>query len=332
MKMNKSIILIYTEGGLKLGLGNIYRSLSLAHELARRDIIEVCFITSSERYVQDIIRSQGFKVLAVSKDRLINEIVEYRPSILLIDYLGIGEEFVKSVKTQIPTRLVIVGNDTDANHYADIVVNAIIGTHFKNRCFVDEYGTLNLFGPKYLVLREEFEKKRNSYIYKGILKHIVLLFGGSDQANYTCKVIGQFIKASNDYQITVITGAGYLYDEELKAMTKDAPENVRINILKNINNVAEMYSRADFLITSPGTALFEGLCMGIPSLSFYQNKSQQEVFGDFFTTASYEDHLDIIKYMNSIYSDLNEYNEQLKFYAVGEGKTEIINSIVKLLN
>lgn len=36
--------------------------------------------------------------------------------------------------------------------------------------------------------------------------------------------------------------------------------------------------------------------------------------------------------MNSIYSDLNEYNEQLKFYAVGEGKTEIINSIVKLLN
>lgn len=332
MKMNKSIILIYTEGGLKLGLGNIYRSLSLAHELAQKDFIEVCFITSSERYVQDIICSQGFKVLAVSKVRLINEIVEYRPSILLIDYLGIDEEFVKSVKTQIPTRLVIVGNDTDANHYADIVVNAIIGTHFKNRCFVDEYGTLNLFGPKYLVLREEFENKRNSYIYKGILKHIVLLFGGSDQANFTCKVIRQFIKAGNDYQITVITGAGYLYDEELKAMIKKASTNVRINILKNINNVAEIYSQADFLITSPGTALFEGLCMGIPSLSFYQNNSQHEVFGDFFTTASYEDHLDIIQYIKSIYSDFNKYNEQLRFYAVGEGRTEIINSIVKLLN
>lgn len=331
MKMNDSNILIYTEGGLKLGLGNIYRSLSLATEIVKRDNIDICFITSSEDYVLDIIRSQGFPVISVSKSNLLIEIVKQQPSLLLIDYLGIDEYFVKSIKEQITLKIVIIGNDTKANRYADIVVNAIIGTYFKNQCFRDEFGTLNLFGPKYLVLREEFEKRRNSYFYRGVLKHIALLFGGSDQANYTCKVTRQLLKADTNYKLSIITGRGYLYTDELAAIVNEAPRNIEISLLKNIDNVAEIYSQVDFLITSPGTALFEGLCMGIPALSFYQNKSQQEVFGDFFTTRSYHDKLNILHCIDEVYSNMVDFNERLRFLAVGEGKVEIINTIVELL-
>lgn len=330
MNYNKSRVLVYTEGGLKLGLGNIYRSLSLVTELQNVRKAEYNIITTSEQYVCEIIQNKGFPVISVKETDLIDNIINYNPSVLLIDYLGISEEFVKKIKERISVKIVIIGNLTKANQFADVVVNAIIGTDFKNRCFVDSFGTLNLFGPKYLVLRKEFEKLRYSYKYNVTIKNIVLLFGGTDQANYTCKILRKLLDSNGLWNIILITGAGYEHQEELDMIIRSTPE--RTKSFRNINNVSEIYSQADFLITSPGTALFEGLCMGIPSLSFYQNESQKEVFGKFFTTCSYKEDLDLLGYINDIYLNREYFNNQLKSYAIGEGRNEIIDAIINLLN
>ena len=296
MNCKKSRILVYTEGGLKLGLGNIYRSLSLVTELQKKEKIELSFITTSEPYVCELIWQKKIAVIPSSKENLVDNIIHYNPTVLIIDYLGVDEEFVKRLKENIPVRIVIIGNLTKANQFADVVVNAIIGTDFKNNSFIDAFGTHNLFGPRYLVLRDEFEKLRYSYQYKNSIQNVVLLFGGTDQANYTYKVLRKLLISNNSWNILLITGAGYGHHQELGKLISTSPQ--RIKSFQNIDNVSEIYSQADFLITSPGTALFEGLCMGIPAISFYQNESQKEVFGKFFTTYTYDENMELVTYIN----------------------------------
>ena len=318
------MILFYTEGGHYLGLGNIFRSLSLARALRSGVCPDVRFLTSSEPYACDIIRNAGFEVTCTPD--LLPAIDSLAPHTLVIDYLGIGEDFVQSARAGGRTKVVLIGNDSSANHSADIVVNAIIGTGFENRCFRDSYGTLNLWGPKYLVLREEFEAIRDSYSYKGHISTVVMLFGGSDQADFSSRVLSRF--SGKGYRILLILGAGYRNDDELSAVL--ASFEGEVEVLHSISNVSQIYKQADFLLTSPGTALFEGLCPGIPAISYFQNESQKAVFGPFMTTAEFTDQTDPVADMERIYADYEGFRAQLRRFAVGTGRNEIIENILAL--
>lgn len=319
-------MLIYTEGGLKLGLGNVYRCLSLARALKEKDSgLDISFISSSPENVMSIIAGNGFGYVRTEEKDIFSAILGSGADCLLIDVLGIGEDFVKAVRSK-GMKVVIVGNDTAANHSADIVVNAIIGTGLKNRSFRDSYGTLNLWGPAYLVLRDEFESLRNSYRYTGKLKKVVLLFGGSDQSDFTRKVAGAL--SGHGFGISVITGRAYGHYAELQA---DSREWEDVTLYHDITNVSEIYKETDFLFTSPGTALFEGLCLGIPSVSFYQNESQEEVFGAFFTCNRFSAESDPLAMMEKVYGDYIAFREERDFYNVGGGRKEIIDSIIGLI-
>ena len=223
-------------------------------------------------------------------------------------------------------KVVIVGNDTPSNHYADIVVNAIIGTGLENREFRDAYGTLNLWGPQFLVLRDEFEALRDSYTYSGELRNVVLLFGGSDQSDFTRKVVRAL--SGHGFSISVIAGRAYEHYPELEA---DAAVLEDVTLYHNITNVSEIYRKADFLFTSPGTALFEGLCIGIPAVSFYQNRSQVDVFGNFFTCNMFSEETDPLSMMTSVYKNYDAFRKERDFYNVGGGRKRIIDSIIELI-
>ena len=325
------MIIFYTEGGLYLGLGNVFRSLSLADEIKKRKDVEVRFLTSSENYVRDLILSHGYLVEYSERANLLSRIISIQPDILVIDYLNIEESFLCEIRKNTPTRIVVIGNSNSANQYADIVVNAIIGTSLQNRCFVDKGGTLNLWGPRYLVLREEFERIRNTYVCKNSIETIVLLFGGSDQADYTSKVLKQLLLSNEQWQIIVIVGSGYIFLDNLNLTIKSySKRGKKVELLRNIDNVSEVYSKADFLFTSPGTALFEAMCIGIPAISYFQNDSQRKVFGNFLTTTDFNEE-NVINDMLSTYDNIQTYQNGLGYLSVGLGRTEIINNILNLL-
>lgn len=328
--MNKHIV-IYTEAGFSLGLGNVFRSLSLSNKIREESGIEISFITSSESYVRDIITKHHFSVIyKESQKEILDYIIDREPDLLIIDYLNINENFTKRIKNDTQSRIVIIGNISEANNHADLVINAIIGTDFKNNIRKDHNNTLYLEGPKYLVLREEFTRNEGKYQYNGQLKNITLLFGGTDQANLSCKILNEL--AEYDYNITVILGAGYMFDEELLYIIKKKKIEKKIQILRNINNISEVLLLSDFVITSPGTSLFEAFSLGVPALAFFQNQSQQEVFRSFYRTKKHEDILDLNEYIDKLYyNEFDLYKENLYELSVGKGKTEIINNILKLL-
>jgi len=320
-------IIIYAEGGFTLGLGNIYRMLELAKVLQEDQDFHISFVTSSDAYVAELIEDNGYEAITTAHDNLVQVISEQRFEILIIDKLGIEADFIQSIKDKKgnPFKTVIFGNLTSANQLSDLVVNAVIGTDFSNKVYTDQFGTKYLTGSKYLTLRKEFVYK--AYHYKNSLNNILLLFGGSDQANFSCKILKDLLESSNQYNFTIIIGKGYRFLTELEDIAK-GKDNIKI--LRDINNVKDVMLENDFLITSPGTALFEGFYLGMPCIALYQNDSQKQVFGDFYMTSSYEDIDNLETYMNDVYFNIEKYYEELDKLEIGSGKQDIINHIIEL--
>lgn len=323
-------IVIYTEGGFYLGLGNIYRMIELAKSIKSiNEKSSISFVTSSENYVVDIIRDNGLNAMQFSADYLTYSISQLDFNILIVDKLNIEEVFIQDIRNikALPFKVVLFGNLSSANKISDLVVNAIIGTDYNNKRYIDENKTRYLTGPKYLLLRDEFV--RFSYVYQGLCKNILLLFGGTDQMNYSCKVLKTLLQSKNEYNITLIIGKGYNFIEELDNIVLTAHSNVQV--LHNINNVAKVMLENDFLITSPGSALFEGLYLGLPCLALFQNQSQKDVFRDFITTKSLDEIEDIVLYIQNLYADYEDYRLKINNLEIGTGKNEIINQIINLV-
>src|SRR5690606_26592707 len=105
-----------------------------------------------------------------------------------------------------------------ANADAHLVVNAIIGTRFENRRYHDpETGVLYLEGPRYVMLGETFRKHRNAHVHTGRPERVLLMFGGSDQANLTCRAAKRFREAGSRAALTVCVGALYPHGAALDA-------------------------------------------------------------------------------------------------------------------
>ncbi|WP_104384610.1 hypothetical protein [Sphingobacterium sp. HMA12] len=320
---------IYVEGGHYLGLGNVYRMISLAKSLMQEPYIQVCFITTSDDAIPELIRSHGFVNVITQIDLTAVHACLARLNLatLIVDVLNVDVNFISEVKAKYFFKLVLFGNNNEANDLSDLVINAIISTkQFRNENYIDKNNTHYLKGPKYLTLRDEFEFQ--GYRHANAIKNVLLLFGGSDQANLSFKILRDLLADDRvkHLNFTIVTGAAYINEGSLEQF--GTRENV--NILKNITNVNEVMLACDFLFTSAGTAFFEGLYLGIPSVAFFQNNAQKEVFGDFFNTYEYENVPSIVELMMEVYGDYARFCRGVSDLEVGRGKKEIVETILNL--
>lgn len=328
--MKNKHIIIYAEGSFQLGLGNIFRSISLANAIYQKDnSIRISFVTSSEQYIRNIISKQYTVFFSDSQEHAFQDIIRTKPDIVIIDYLGIDSRLVSGLRSN-NIKVAIIGNNSVANQNANLVVNAIIGTNFENTDTTDSYGTRYLQGPKYLVLRDEFENKRGQYVFKEKLEIITLLFGGTDQANFSFEILKKLIKEQAPFNIKLILGAGYKNPEIIHTYVQQNKLEQQVLILQNIDNVSEELLSTDFLITSPGTSLFEAFCLGIPSLAFFQNESQEKVFNTFYSTLKFDPNMNLVEYVLSIYKNVDDFKKQLDKLSVGMGKNDIVNNLINL--
>lgn len=318
-------IMIYTEGGFRLGLGHVYRTLSLAKELESRNA-NINFITTSEPYVCDLISSRGFNFIQKKDpDSIKEEIIKAQPQVVVIDKLSVDEKFAIDIKPYLE-KLIIFGNVSPANKHADVVVNAIIGTDYENKAYKDDAGTLYLKGPKYLVLRDEFYKNAGKYVYTGEINRILMTFGGTDQADFSRLALENITSSDYSGSIDILIGAGYKYRATLdEIINKNSGITIRLH--ENISNMSEFMLNTDFILTSPGTTIFEAFFLKVPVLSFFQNESQKEIFGKFYQTTDFDRSLDLYSCIKDQYNNYNDYLKNLMKIETGEGKEDILSCI-----
>jgi UDP-2,4-diacetamido-2,4,6-trideoxy-beta-L-altropyranose hydrolase len=322
-------IAFVTEGGPDMGMGHIVRMVTLAGEIG--DKAELSFLTKSDMTTLKHIKEAGFIAYKLNDDsEMLESLKELKPDIVVIDKLEVEENFAKTLKASIKTRLVIFENTSAANEYADIVVNAVFGSQFENRRFLDKNtNTLYFYGPKYWILRKEFcEFNRTEEILSGKVTKVLLIFGGSDPSNLTSTVLNELLSLKKDFRIDVVLGLHFEYFDALnRVLTQHPAKKENVNIYKNIRNVAELMHKADLVITSPGLSVFEALSVMTPVIAVHQNLWQKDSFKGFVETLG-KNEMDRLGDIIANADFINPYEKNIQKLDIGKGKKEVIEAII----
>lgn len=316
-------------GNKEVGMGHIYRSLTLADGFLGHKII---FLTceSDERSIS-LIRERGHKVLKIDENLLLNELKQINPDIVINDILDTQSNYVSKLKNCgfFVVNFEDMGNGADE---ADLVFNALYEkTNPKpNHKFGHEYECLNekffLYSP--IELRKEPKK-------------LLVTFGGVDQNNITLRVLKCAEKILNETtieNIIVVIGAGYFNKLDINSINSELLSKITIH--KNVDNMPALMKEADIAITSNGRTIYELTAMGIPTISIAQNDRE--------TLHLFSRYNHGIKYLgisctiieediaNSIIEISNDYNIRSEMYkkqlesapVIKNGLTKIIDEII----
>jgi len=326
-------IAFLTEGSSKMGMGHVYRSLTFAKELMVNLGVKAYFLTKSNENVIKIIEEENFSVFKLEDDDEIEDILKKLDiNLTIIDNLNFKESILSMIKDTMDTKVVMVDNLTPKNDkYADVVLS-LVRSNFENKnCYNKNINTKYFCGPKYLILRDEFDSFKKKKDLKPRIEDILLIFGGSDPSNHTSTVLK---KLSNNVRVNIVLGPEFKHFDDLDNVKKKI-QNKNVIIHKEPKNVAELMYNTDLVITSPGLSMFEAVYVGTPVLAI----SQSDLQNHYYTPLNYEyllpksDINNINHYLDKL-SSLERRNDILKFFNelnVGQGKVDVFKYISKII-
>ena len=315
-------------------MGHVYQAVTLAGILSDKTNTkaEIIFITKSDDKIIKILRRTGFPVFKYSdNDSILIMLIQEKPDRIIFDKLDVSSNLAKRIKNELEIKLIIFTNLTKANTYADVTILADIGSNFKNIYKKNKItGKVNFFGPKYWLLRPEFYKyKERKKVYNNEkVKNIMLIFGGSDPLNLSSLVLNELLQLNSVFNILLVTGSAFSHFVELNVvLEKNINSKSNIEIVQNINNVAERMYNSDVVFASPGLTFFEALSIGTPVIGFHQNELQKDTYKELLPTVDLSElsklHL-IIKNKSYIFPN----DPFVSSMEIGEGKDQIIQEIL----
>lgn len=250
LKMKK--IVIRVDGYKEIGLGHIYRTLTLANHIIDHEVI----FLMDERHELGInlVKEKNFKVELFTGSP-IPKMLELEPDIIINDILDTDKEYILTLK-----KIGKVFNFEDLGEgaeFADGVFNAL----YPGTVPADNFYT----GEKYYCARPEFMLIKPKVIEEKV-QNVLITFGGTDPNNLTLKALKALSILDANFEINVILGPGYSHDIE-----SEVSHFNNIKIHKHVNNMAEHMYNADIIFSSAGRTMYEIAMVGTPAVIISQN-------------------------------------------------------------
>lgn len=258
--LKRKKIVIAVTGNSTIGMGHVYRTLLLAHELIHHEIVFVC--KETDDLAIDYISKHNYRVEVAKPDLFPDKIMSFNPDMVINDILDTSADYVMSLKKKGPCVISFedMGMGAEA---ADLVINALYPHHIPQSHI--------MVGHKYFCLRDEFIhiKKRDR---NGPVRKILISFGGVDEGNLTCRILRILEKITKDAGIKfdVVLGPGYIHHKELNNLAQELNTPL-INIVSSTNKISEYMNNADLAITSAGRTVFELASFAVPTVVISQN-------------------------------------------------------------
>ena len=261
-QLKKKRIILRVDGHESLGLGHIYRCLTLAYNLVGQDIL---FVTK-EQYFQgyEKLKASHMPVKTISTDDDFYQLIDnWKPDVIINDCLNTTTEYIQTLKSKV-NRVVTFEDVGNGAKYADAVINAL----YENKPQSDTY----YGGKNYVCLRDEFLVASPSE-FNNIVSKVTVLFGGSDPCDFTSRVYQLAKTVHQDYpniEFTFILGPAY--DNNLNLVK--SLETCNINVVQDVKRVSDILKNSDLAFTSQGRTVYELAVMGVPAIVMAQNERE----------------------------------------------------------
>ncbi len=259
--LRRKKIMFRTVGKRAVGMGHIYRCLTLAYKLTGHEVI---FVASSDSDIGiEKITESNFNVIKTDDDCDFEDIlIREKPDILINDILDTTSEYMRMVTKHVG-RVINFEDVGPGAKYADAVINAL---YEKGDKLHNEY-----YGSRYFCIRDEFlEEEPKEFAEKA--ENVLVIFGGADPSDLTGRLysICQRLHAGNpDVKFHFLLGFAYPYSDRIVT-----DEDHNIYVYKDVKRVSSYMNRMDLAITSQGRTVYELASMGVPAIVMAQNERE----------------------------------------------------------
>jgi spore coat polysaccharide biosynthesis predicted glycosyltransferase SpsG len=254
--LKRKRIIFNVIGSDKIGMGHIYRSLTLAHEITDHEIIFVC--DEQSRIAVDKIAGYDYMIKAFNPHVMEEQILSLKPDLVINDTLDTTKKYIMRLKEN-NIKVVNFEDLGPGARYTDVTINEVFDE--------PKFNSKNTkWGNKYFFLRDEFNDAKSHKLAKKV-ENLLITFGGTDQNNYTQKTlttIVNFCKKEN-IKIYIVNGDGYLYKEQLSRYLKELGyKNLEFTFATGV--ISKIMEKTQIAVTSNGRTTYELAHMNIPSI------------------------------------------------------------------
>lgn len=263
--LNRKRIIVRVDGDRTIGLGHIYRTLTLAHQILDHQVI---FLIDNRRKMGlDKVAAYNYEIQTFSSEAQMWKILSsLQPHIILNDILDTSKTYISKLRKETNAFIVNFEDLGPGSRIADLTINAL---------YLHPHPPKNhVFGYQYVVLRDEFILSPYKQITKDV-KRILITFGGIDEQDMTRRTLEALNLLKIDAEIRVILGFGYKWTKALQTTLKELQQNgMKVQVLQDIKTMAQQILDADLVITSNGRTVYEITAIGTPCISISQNKRE----------------------------------------------------------
>lgn len=312
--MTQPTVLFRVDGSARIGTGHVMRCLTLADALSRRGLHAVFVGRTLHPGLVDLLRRAGHDVHLLPQegpaplpaqgdyglwlgttqahDAMATcawaiEAGRAAPALIVVDHYGLDREWEALVRAKLPGAAMVCIDDLDRHHVGDVVVDSTLAKSAESYRGRVPDDCLCLVGADYALLRPEFAELRPqtlaardaAYAQGRPARHILINMGGADEPDATGWVVDGLAPLAQDRDLTlhVLIGAAYPHDARLEE--RSAAVGPRLQIHRDIRDMAEFLSGMDLAIGAAGSSAWERCCLGLPSVMLVIADNQKAIAG-----------------------------------------------------
>lgn len=283
-------VLIRADAGAGVGLGHLVRCLAIAEQLVRLGA-RVTFAThlpntETEARVRRAgadLRVLGEGVPARGITPQEDQLQDAQEALgadekwdaVVVDHYGLDATWEGEARRS-AARVVAIDDLANRSHDADVIVDhnwygAGTANRYRGRVRAD---ALQLLGPRYALLDRAYADRRGARdAVRTPPRRVLIGFGGTDAGAQTESALRAVLERT-ELHADVVMGSRTRVTEELRALVEGSP---RAELHIAVPHLADLLSRADLAIGASGSATWERLCLGVPSIVTTVSEAQSGV-------------------------------------------------------
>lgn len=277
-------VLIRVDANAAVGAGHVMRCAALGKRLMSQgaQVHFVC-VGLSDR-LADWLRDRGFSLTVLSVAHINNCQTDLtatsdvarrigRVDLLIVDHYGLNHVWENGMRSQ-ARRILVIDDLADRDHDCDILLDHNLHeaalARYENRV---PPGTRLFLGPRYAILRTEFDEPSLQRVRNGDVSRLLVFFGG-DENNETLKVVNA-LRALGSHAPETIVVLGLVHPHQ-SSIHKNAADLQRVQVIDTTDQMSVLIAQADLAIGTCGVAAWERCVLGLPCLVVVTAENQRE--------------------------------------------------------
>jgi spore coat polysaccharide biosynthesis predicted glycosyltransferase SpsG len=248
----------------EVGMGHIFRCLTLAHEITDHEILFVCDTNSA--IAVNTIAGYDYPVSVYAPEEIEERIIALEPDLVVNDILNTGRDYVENLRLH-GIKTVNFEDLGDGAPVADLTINELYDEPLMA-------GEAIKWGHGYFFLRDEFHDAR-PHKFRQKVEDLLVTFGGTDQHDLTRRVVAAIVPLCRreKIRIHIVVGGGYQFNDQIPAFLAalDYPE---VTFSSATGVMSHIMEKCQVAVSSNGRTVYELAHMNIPAVIIAQHSRE----------------------------------------------------------